>query len=496
MDFWFDLDRQAPRGLQNQLKDKISRAIIEGQIAPNTTMPASRRLAQQLGVSRNTVVLAYAALQDDGYLISRERSGFFVNPEIRENVVSIDYTPPPVNSDRNRGHDWREKLVLQASKERHIVKPANWRDFKYCFIYGQLDWKIFPVQHWRECWRDAVGVREINDWSQDMIDRDDPVLTAQIRDRLLPRRGLWVDEAQILVTTGAQNALYIALRLLLNTQKCFGIEEPGYPDARNIARMFTDKVVPLPVDKDGLIVGPHLAQCDIIFTTPSYQSPTTVTLSETRRRQLLQAAQDYDFLIIEDDYEAGTNYMGRPLPALKAMDANDRVIYISSLSKTLAPGLRLGYLVGADPFIREARVLRRLIMRHPASNNQRAAAYFLARGHHESLLRNLLRAKKRKRQILLDCLEKYLPAWQIAENHGGSSLWITGPKDLNARVLAQACEDIGVLIEPGNVHFMSDNRPRNHLRLGYASIFADDIEDGVKLIAQSAQKLNIAVNVD
>lgn len=488
MDFWFDLDRAAKRGLQSQLKDQISLAIIEGRIAPQATMPPSRRLAKQLGVSRNTVVLAYSALLEDGYLKSRERSGFYVNPEVVENVVSIELQKHYTKTKANSNIDWMGRLSMHVSQERNIVKPTNWRDYKYCFVYGQLDPKLFPVQHWRECWRDAVGVQEITDWSQDLIDRDDELLVEQIRKRILPRRGLWVDESQILVTVGAQNALYITMKLLLNKEKCFGLEEPGYPDARNIAGLFTDKVNPLRIDENGIIVDEQLADCDVVFSTPSHQSPTTVTMPENRRRALLNAAEEHDFLVLEDDYEAETNYMSKPLPALQAQDDNGRVIYIGSLSKTLAPGLRLGYLVGPEPFIREARALRRLIMRHPASNNQRAAAYFLSRGHHESLLRGLVRANKKKRLLLLDCLAKHLPDWQVAENSGGSSVWITGPQSLDARKLTEACQEIGVLIEPGNVHFMSDDRPFNQFRLGYTSIALENIEDGVKLISKSARQ--------
>ena len=489
MDFWIELDRASPVSLQRQLKDRISLAIVEGRLAANTIMPASRRLAQQLEISRNTVVLAYSALVEDGYLKARERSGFFVNPEIIENIVRVEQPRTEEDPNPAESFDWSEKIVLQASKARNIVKPSNWRDYKYCFVYGQLDPQIFPVEHWRRCWRDAVGVREINDWSQDLIDRDDPLLVAQIRQRILPRRGLWVDESQILVTVGAQNALFIALRLLLNDEKTFGIEEPGYPDARNIAQLFTPNIEALSVDDRGLRVSEKLKSCDVVFSTPGHQSPTTVTMPRARRQKLLAAAEDGDFFILEDDYEAETNYLGSPLPSMMSEAENSRVIYIGSLSKTLAPGLRLGYLVGSPDFIREARALRRLIMRHPPANNQRAAAYFLSRGHHESLLRSLVKANKRKRQILLEALKLNLPDWKVAKNNGGSSFWVSGPEALDARELAKACQEVEVLIEPGNIHFMSPWRPYNQFRLGYTSIAAKNIEEGVQRLAGKAAEL-------
>ena len=489
MDLLFKLDRERKRSLQNQLRDKISTAILEGWLAPNTPLPSSRRLAEQLGIARNTVMLAYTALQDDGFIVSRERSGFFVNDGVIEDKVTQHIQPYLRHAPKESVIDWSQRLSLKASAQRNIVKPVNWRDFKYCFVYGQIDPKIFPVRHWRECWRDAVGVQEITDWSQDLIDRDDPLLVEQIRTRLLPRRGLWVDDSQILVTNGAQNALYIALKLLLNTQQVFGIEEPGYTDARNIASIFTPHIKPLAVDDEGLIINDDIAQCDVLYLTPSHQSPTTVTLSKQRRKDLIALAEREDIILIEDDYEAETNFTQKPLPALISHDMSGRIIYVGSLSKTLAPGLRLGYLIGPQAFIEEARALRRLIMRHPAANNQRAAAYFLSRGHHESLLRGLIKANKAKRQILLDCLAFYLPDWVIAPNQGGSSIWINGPDDLDARALAKICQKHGVLIEPGSKFYMSDDRPFNGFRLGYTAIAQSHIPQGVALIARLASQL-------
>jgi len=205
MDFLFKLNRNQKRSLQNQLRDKISAAILEGRIAPDTPLPSSRRLADQLGIARNTVMLAYTALQDDGFIISRERSGYFVNSNVEEDNAARDISKSDSKESRESTVDWAKRLTFKATQQRNIVKPVNWRDYKYCFVYGQIDPALFPVRHWRECWRDAVGVQEITDWSQDLIDRDDSLLLEQIRTRLLPRRGLWVDESQILVTVKPQH---------------------------------------------------------------------------------------------------------------------------------------------------------------------------------------------------------------------------------------------------------------------------------------------------
>jgi GntR family transcriptional regulator/MocR family aminotransferase len=482
MDSLFKLSRDYPGSLQQQLRERIVAAILGGQLPPGRALPSSRKLAAQLGIGRNTVMLAYAELLQEGYLQSRERSGYFVNPDILQGRAG-PHTAGPAPEQTGPGPDWSRHLILRPSEQNNIQKPANWRDYPYCFIYGQLDPALFPVRHWRECWRDAVRLTEIGEWSVDRFDTDDPLLVEQIRTRLLPRRGVWVDASQILVTVGAQHALFLAMHLLLNEQRCIGLENPGYVDARNIALARGARIQPLPVDDEGLVPGAHLAGCDCIYLTPSHQSPTTVTLSAERRRILLEEARTHDFLLLEDDYEAETSFANTPQLALKGLDTGDRVIYVGSLSKTLAPGLRIGYLVGPPEFIREARALRRLMLRHPASNNQRAVALFLARGYHDSLVRNIVSAYKRRWAVMSAALQRHLPDSASAPSFGGSSFWVAGPAGLDAGALARQAEGDGILLEPGAVHFLQDPAPRHYFRLGYSSIAEASIEPGIRKLA-------------
>ncbi|UTW54635.1 PLP-dependent aminotransferase family protein [Kordiimonas sp. SCSIO 12610] len=490
MDFLFNLDRLDKRGLQKQLCDQISKFIMDGKIAPNVIMPSSRKLANQLGVSRNTVTLAYELLQGDGFLLSQERKGYYVNPEVIDYITTAHERSKRLQNGYVDTVNWQEKLNQPEEKQRNITKPKNWRDFKYSFIYGQTDPSLFPVHHWRECWKDAVSIQEITDWSQDRIDRDDPLLIEQIRSRLITRRGLWVDESEILVTVGAQNALYMAMKMLLNSDSTFGLEEPGYPDARNIANEFTSNLKCLKIDDQGLIIDDQLKSCDLVFTTPSHQSPTTVTMPIHRRQHLIEMAKEHDFLIIEDDYGAETNFAEAPLPALKSYDKYGRVIYLGSMSKTLAPGIRLGYLIGPKKFIQKARALRRLIMRHPPANNQRAIAYFLERGYYNRLLRNLTESNHKKWQLCYRLLQEKLPGWHILPTKSGSSFWLEGPKHFDTSKLMNLCMEDNALIETGDVHFHQHHRPQNCFRIGYSYIPIDRIPTGIDIIAHNVKKLS------
>ncbi|WP_421870434.1 PLP-dependent aminotransferase family protein [Motiliproteus sp.] len=478
----FHLSTDKDSSLQQQLREQIASAILNGNIPVDSPLPSSRKLAKQLSIARNTVVLAYEHLLDDGYLIARERSGYYVNPEILSHKVAQE-AEDHQGVDGNVP-DWSTKLKAFPSGQANMKKPRDWQKYQYPFIYGQFDPTLFPTNNWRECCRDAVSVPAIRDWASDRFDNDDPLLVEQIRTRLLPRRGVWASAEQILVTVGAQQSLYILAQLLLDKDSVMGLEDPGYVDIRNIAQLNPSQVKPLPVDDEGMIIDEKLDNCDCVFTTPSHHCPTTVTMPIERRYELLEKANEHDFVIIEDDYESETNFKSNPIPALKSLDKSDRVIYVGSLSKTLAPGLRLGYLVGPKEFIREARALRRLMVRHPAANNQRSVALFLERGYHDALIMTIMRAYEERWQEMGAALSEYMPATFNKPSFGGSCYWVKGPEGLDARVLRKEAADRGILIEPGDIHFLSNNPPLNYFRLGYSSIASERIRPGIKALAE------------
>jgi GntR family transcriptional regulator/MocR family aminotransferase len=492
--YLFHLDTDASVTLQARLRRQLVAAILDGQIPAGSPLPSCRSLARNLKIARNTVVLTYQDLVEEGYLVSRERSGFFVNPDILHNrgASKGKQAAPATPPEAAQRADWQARLQSHPSLQRGVVKPHNWADQPYPFIYGQVDQNIFPLSAWRECSRQALSIDSVKDWSKDRFTEDDPMLVEQIRTRLLPRRGVMAAADEILVTVGAQNALYLLVHLLFNEHTRLGIEDPGYTDARNIASLRSPHLTGLDVDDQGLVVDRHLAECDYVYTTPSHQFPTTVTMSLARRHALLAAAVKSDFIVIEDDYESELAHTGTPQPALKSLDRHDRVLFIASLSKTLAPGLRLGYMVGPRDFIREARALRRLMMRHPAANNQRTVALFLADGHYDGLLRRLSHAYRDRLLETKAALEHYLPSFTADIASGGSALWIKGPSGLDMQAVETAALQRGVVIESGAVHFHRTTARQNgsasernsYFRLGVSSISIDRIEPGIKILAE------------
>ena len=477
----FQLPAAGKMSLQSQIREVLVSAILGGQLPVEDRIPSSRHMARQLGVSRNTVVLAYQSLIDDGYIVARERSGYYVNEEILNGRAEIPALETPSGQMQP---DWAARFRVHPTGQENVHKPVNWQDYPYPFIYGQVDHKLFPISEWRECNRQALGKQWIDAWTGDSRDQDDPILIEQIRTRILPRRGIMASDEEILVTLGAQHALYLLASLLVSRDTVVAIEEPGYPDMRNIFQLRTDRVMPIPVDNQGLEVDARLTHADIVYTTPSHHFPTTVTMPRERRKMLLDAARMHDLVIVEDDYEYETNYMGDPCPALKSMDGQGRVIYVGSLSKTLFPGLRMGFLVGPKMLIKELRALRRLMVRHAPNNNQRAVALFLSLGYHDALIARLGRAYKERWQEMRDALALYLPDSSRMPSFGGSSYWVTGPMGLDSDALALEALEAGLILEPGRIYFANNTKPSRHFRLGFSSIDSAMIMPGIKLLAE------------
>ncbi len=484
----FDVRSSDPRPLQSQIRIAVVDAILGGVLPSGSAAPSSRELARSLKVSRNTVILAYQQLVDDGYLVSRERSGFSVAANPPASMAQLPRSPPPAPAKGAQPAQWDRRFRVRSSAFRSIVKPSDWQSYPYPFLYGQFDSALFPIADWRQCCRQALSVMELKDWAPDKIDEDDPLLIEQLRTRILPRRGIWAQPEEIMITLGAQQALYLLADLLFRRDSVVGIEDPGYPDMRNIAALRCDHVPLLPVDRDGLVPGRDMAVCDYVYVTPSHQCPTTVTMPLDRRTELLAEGTRRGTVFIEDDYESETRLAVTPLPALKSLDTDGRVIYIGSLSKVLAPGLRLGFIVAQPDLIQEARALRRLMVRHPPFNNQRTTALFLSLGHYEALVGRLAQVFSERSDVLRDALARHMPEFTVSEDSGGSSLWLEGPEGFDAEATAGRARAEGLLIEPGSVFFGRKGAGRRCFRLGYSSVPVERIEPGIALLARCARQ--------
>ena len=474
---FFSLRRDKPRTLQLQIRQQLIDAISGGLIRPKEPLPSSRELASELNVARNTVIAAYKELEFDGYIIAQERRGYFVSVVSYEQLS--DAEPSAVVAEEP---NWMARLITKKpSTKVNIVKSVDWQKEPYPFTVGQLEHSLIPFYEWREVVRHSSTVPEIKKWNIDHVDSDDPSLIKQIQSKVLPKRGIWANKKQILITAGSQNAIYILANLLVGQNTSVCIEDPGYPDVRNIFSFKTDKLKPVAVDKEGVIVDNIEPSCDLIYTTPSHQYPTGVTMSMERRKQLLEFAHENGTVIIEDDYEAEINFLKKPHPSLKSLDKHNNVIYVGSFSKAFAPGLRLGYLVAPESFITEARALRRLMMRHVPANNQRSVALFIGLGHYHNMFAKIRKTNKERWGLINEKI-KNEPLLSCVPTLGGSTFWIKIPESIDSKLLCEELLKKGVVLRPGHVSFFCNNHPQNYLHLGYSAIDTRKINRGMGLL--------------
>lgn len=480
----FHLAQNAQGTLQARIQQMVAEGILAGRVRPGEKLPSTRRLARHLGVSRITVTLAYTELLANDYITSRGRSGYFVSDNAPE---PPDFGVPAQREDRI---DWDAALTQRFADGPALgmAKPADWTRYRYPFIYGQADPTLFDHANWRLCAMQALGVKNFAALTQDQFDADDPELVSFIARHTLPRRGILARPDEILITMGAQNALWLASQLLTRGREVT-IEDPCYPALRQLLRQSRARVRRVAVDGHGLPPDQVPEGTRVIFTTPSHQCPTSATLPIGRRRALLARAEALGALIVEDDYEFEMSFLEPPSPALKSLDEDGRVIYVGSFSKSLFPGLRLGYLVGSAPFIREARALRASVLRHPPGHIQRTAAQFLSLGHYDALIRRIGKALEARRRVLETAVAAH--GLQVAGMgaHGGSSLWMRAPEGVDASALAERLRADSVLIEPGAPFFGGREVPRNFYRLGYSSIPSERIGEGVARIAAALKEM-------
>lgn len=473
----------AGRGsLQQRIRQMVTEGILAGRFRPGQRMPSSRGLAGHLGISRITVTLAYAELVSSDYLTARGRSGYFVS----DNAPRA--SDLPARGPRAESPDIARLIGGRVLAARQVERPADWDAYPHSFIYGQADPTLFDHQNWRLCAVRALGRRDFGALTQDYYDRDDPLLIEHVLRAILPRRGIAAEPEEVLLTLGAQNALWLAAQVLLGPGRRAVVENPCYSGLRGVLTATGTEITPVDVDADGLPPEAVPAGTDAVFTTASHQCPTNATMPLERRLALLEAAGREGFVIVEDDYEFEMSFLKPASPALKSLDAEGRVVYVGSFSKSVFPGMRLGYLVGPAGFIRAARALRLTTVRHPPGHIQRTLAYFLSLGHYDALINRMRSAYRRRRQVMEEAIREQGLGVAGQGGFGGSSFWMRAPDGVDTEVLAERLRGDGVLIEPGHAFFDPARAPKTFYRLAYSSTPPARIPEGIARLARAIRQ--------
>jgi GntR family transcriptional regulator/MocR family aminotransferase len=456
-------------------------------------MPSTRYLSQTLGVSRNTVALAYQELTGLGIVESRPRSGLY--------PVGLTGNSSAFRADRSQESaaraaqvDWGLRLARHTTWMQDLAvtrAPAfpEWREFPYPFISAQPEVRSFPVRAWQRAVVEALYAEHLPYSIRDSGDLDDPLLVSALCNEVLPARGVTARPEEVLITSGAQQGLSLIADVLLGPGSTVAVENPGYVDSWHIFSRAGASLEPVGTDHWGAVVE-STSRFDAIYLTPSHHHPTNVTLSLPRRRLLLNLLEDQDAFAIEDDYDSEFRFRGRPTPALKALDTVGRVFYIGSFSKFLAAGLRLGFVVGPAEVVAALRAERHHRTKHLPGHTQRALGIFIKSGEYHKMLRSHHRRLRASWELLVAAVRQHLP---LAEPDrpfppGGVSLWYHAPSWVDCADWAKQAQDKGVLVVDGSRYHFPGSGPSSYLRIGYGSIQPDRIEPGIRALASALPK--------
>jgi GntR family transcriptional regulator/MocR family aminotransferase len=445
-----ELDRGAPEPLHRQLANGLRDAIRTGRLAPTTRLPSTRVLAADLGVSRRLVVDAYSQLTAEGFLLSRHGSG--------TRVATVD----------------------AASVAEHDAREAPGQ-FDIDFAPGSPDLSSFPRHLWLRALRQ--GLAEIESHAFGYV-APQGLHTARVAvaDYLRRTRGVLADPQHIVLCSGATQA--VALLASALSDQTLAMEDPGFWLHRMVLRHNGIKPVPVPIDDDGLDVT-ALAESDAtaVLATPAHQSPTGVVLSAARRTALVQWARA-DHLVIEDDYDAEYRYDRAPVGALQGI-APDRVVYVGSTSKTLAPGLRIGWMVLPAHLVGPVTWSKGLADTGSSVMDQIAFAKLLTTGGYDRHLRQMRRRYLARRNALLRALTRYLPEATVLGAAAGVHLTVRFPDGFPVADLVRQATEMRVRVEPLAPCYAEPDKAPPGLMLGYANLTESQIVTGAQTLARA-----------
>jgi GntR family transcriptional regulator/MocR family aminotransferase len=449
-----ELRRDEPTALHHQLEQELRSAIRSGRLPAHEALPSTRALAGQLGLSRGVVVEAYEQLVAEGYLVSRHGGTTRVAPRIAE--------PPP-----------------RPPAMPPIERPA------IDFAYGRPDVNEFPRESWLRSIR-RVLVQAPSERLSYLDWRGAPELREALAGYLNRVRGTIATPDRIVICNGFAQALHLTAQVLkANGMRQLAVEDPGMREAGMVADLYGLDAVPVPVGEDGINVDRlAVTTATAVVVTPAHQFPTGAVLGAPARAQLLDWATTQRGLILEDDYDAEYRYDREPIGAIQGL-APEHVIYAGSASKTLAPGLRVGWLIVPTELVEPFALAKDLSDRGSASIEQLAFADFLSRGEFDRHLRRMRPIYRRRRDVLLDALRRHIPDARPSGASAGLHVaaWLPGSID-DAAVGARAAE-LGVALRPLSAYHASERGTPRGLLLGYGTATEGQIDEGVRLVARA-----------
>lgn len=450
--FSLEVDSSVP--LYEQLYLHIRQAIVDDTLTTGTKLPSKRKLGEFLDVSQTTVELAYAQLLAEGYIESLPRKGFYVLPQ--------------------------EELYVRRSSS--LIEPLPMKKtYQFDLYPSQIDTTAFPFERWRRHLKQVVS-EEHHDLLALGSVQGDFVLRQEIATYLYHSRGVHCSPEQIVVGSGTEQLLPQLLELLPDST-IFGIEDPGYPLTRQLFAHQRRTFIPIPVDESGVRVDlVEQASIDALYVTPAHQFPTGTILSVSRRQRLLNWASEQQTYVIEDDYDSEFRYSGKPIPSLQSMDQNERVIYLSTFSKSLMPSLRIGYMVLPPPLLNRYRERYRHFTCSVPRFEQHTLAEFMATGDFEKHLNRMRKTYRRKLEIIIAAFKPYEPTVSITGASAGLHVVLSVQTTKSSEELKRLAEAASIRINAMTDYRIESTDTIPQFLFGFAALSEETLPAAVSAL--------------
>jgi GntR family transcriptional regulator/MocR family aminotransferase len=486
-EFVFGIDRSRGTPISQQIARALAAEIQRGRLRPGDALPGSRTLARTLKVHRQTVVAAIEELIAEGWLVSKPASGTFVAEGLPE--------PAPRRLGRparlRRPAPSRFPIPLASAPNPELPRTVPPRAI---LMSGtRPDLRLLPADLIGRAYR-----RVLHTFGPDLLSYTHPAGLPRLRQGLAgmlsATRGMAVDPDCLLVTRGSQMALSLTARALIRPGDAVAVEHPGYRPAWEAFRLAGAELVPIPIDERGVDVRTlerilRRRPIRALYVTPHHQFPTTVTLSGPRRVKLLQLAAQEQFAVIEDDYDHEFHYRGRPVLPMASIDTEGLVVYIGTLSKVLAPGLRLGFVAGSRDFIERLAAYRSFVDLQGDAVMECAIAELLDDGLLQRHVRKTRRIYRSRLETLSVALRRHLGGFLTFRNpSGGTAIWVRTRDASTTTEWADAARHDGVIFDEGSA-FTLNGAPASGARLGFACLTDDELTQAVQRLAAAAARV-------
>lgn len=456
------LDLSGTRGHRDEIYRQIREAVLDGRLRDGDVLPPTRELARQLAVSRTTVTAAYERLTAEGFLAGRVGAGTYV----RAGAAPRPAEPEGLADGVQPRPEWTD---VPAPPKAFTSPP------EFDFRAGAPDVRLFPFETWRRLTTQALRSSRA-DLMTYGEPQGDPRLRTELARHLAVSRNVRVRPEHLVITSGAQQTIDLAARVLLRPGDLAAVEDPGYPPPRLLLGTLGVRVAPVPVDDEGIVVDAIPPGTRLVHVTPSHQYPLGVAMSPSRRRALLDWAEDNGAVVVEDDYDTEFRYSGRPLEPLHSLDSHGRVVYVGSFSKVLSPALRLGFLA-APPALAEAIVKAKYLADwHSPGVEQAVVAAFIAEGGFARHVRRMRGIYRARHDLLVDSLRAEF-ADVLEPVPASAGLHLSASADRDLRGFARKASGAGIrLFSLGD---FSVAARRHGLLFGYGAIAAEEIGPGL-----------------